>query len=331
MFPMPHFRELKSESLKVWCWLVSTVLWLVVVERQLDLLSMTARLRGGSCVVLPVEVCHGGGTVVIMVPWWYLVVDECVMMTSCESLDSFEKYAWQIKGWFSPGGSARIRQWLRGGDEDSWMLAYINSCLISHHIMLGFEVIVLLEEVELFLRWKQCLKYDVTTPLLPWEEILADIVQDKKEVLRITNKNGILLDRLAWWLIQHAKEIGGERATRGLTLCLTGVFLFHTNRDFLLYEHVGILSLLWHGQSLAPAVLAHLYSSLTMMSLGRRTCGSLFLLQVWMEAHLMFDYAEEQPTPSKIFLQSSVYCSRAWYEPEEEIKCVTTHLKSRDA
>ncbi|MQL74865.1 hypothetical protein Taro_007207, partial [Colocasia esculenta] len=29
----------------VWCWLVSTVLWLVLVERQLDLLSVTVRLR----------------------------------------------------------------------------------------------------------------------------------------------------------------------------------------------------------------------------------------------------------------------------------------------
>ncbi|MQL89158.1 hypothetical protein Taro_021732 [Colocasia esculenta] len=58
------FRELGPESLKVpgmdqqlcglqvWCWLVSTVLWLVFVERQLDLSSVTARLRGGSCVVL---------------------------------------------------------------------------------------------------------------------------------------------------------------------------------------------------------------------------------------------------------------------------------------
>ncbi|MQM02127.1 hypothetical protein Taro_034891 [Colocasia esculenta] len=30
---------------RVWCWLISTVLWLVLVERQLDLSSMTARLR----------------------------------------------------------------------------------------------------------------------------------------------------------------------------------------------------------------------------------------------------------------------------------------------
>ncbi|MQL77373.1 hypothetical protein Taro_009770 [Colocasia esculenta] len=183
----------------------------------------------------------------------------------------------------------------------------------------GFEASVLLEEVALFLGWQRCLEYDAATPLLPWEEILTDIVRDKKEALRMTNKNRIFLDRLAWWLIQHAREIGGERATRGLTLCLARVFLFPMSGDFILYEHVGVLSLLWRGQSLAPAVLAHLYSSLTTMSLGGRTCGSLFLLQVWMEAHL------------KIFLRSSVYCSRAWYEPEDEIKCVTAHLKSRDA
>ncbi|MQM22197.1 hypothetical protein Taro_055246, partial [Colocasia esculenta] len=57
-------RELRPESLKVpgldlqlcglqvWCWLGSTVLWFVTVKQQLDLSSMTARLRGGSCVVL---------------------------------------------------------------------------------------------------------------------------------------------------------------------------------------------------------------------------------------------------------------------------------------
>ncbi|MQM05692.1 hypothetical protein Taro_038507 [Colocasia esculenta] len=39
-------------GLQVWCWLISTVLWLVLVERKLDLSSVTARLRGSSCVVL---------------------------------------------------------------------------------------------------------------------------------------------------------------------------------------------------------------------------------------------------------------------------------------
>ncbi|MQL67903.1 hypothetical protein Taro_000151, partial [Colocasia esculenta] len=195
----------------------------------------------------------------------------------------------------------------------------------------AFEASVLLEEVELFLGWRRCLEYDAVTPLLPWEEILADIVQDKMEVLRMMNKHGIFLDRLAWWLIQHAREIGGERVTRGLTHCLVGVFLFPTSGEFILYEHVGTLSLLWRGQSLAPAVLAHLYSSITRMSLGGRTCGSLFLLQVWMEAHFKFDFADKQPSPSRIFLRSSVHCSRAWYEPEDEIKFVTAHLKSRDA
>ncbi|MQL68961.1 hypothetical protein Taro_001278 [Colocasia esculenta] len=39
-------------DLQVWCWLVSTLLWLVFVEQQLDLSSLTAKLRGSSCVVL---------------------------------------------------------------------------------------------------------------------------------------------------------------------------------------------------------------------------------------------------------------------------------------
>ncbi|MQL98123.1 hypothetical protein Taro_030819 [Colocasia esculenta] len=57
---MPHFRELGPEPLKVpgmglrqcgpqeWYWLDSTVSWLVLVERQLDLSSVAARLRGSS-------------------------------------------------------------------------------------------------------------------------------------------------------------------------------------------------------------------------------------------------------------------------------------------
>ncbi|MQM17107.1 hypothetical protein Taro_050075 [Colocasia esculenta] len=75
-------QELGPESLKVpgmdlqlcglqmWCWLVSTVLWLyyVVVERQLDLSSVTTRQRG-----LPDVVCLGGSTILVVVSWWYLV------------------------------------------------------------------------------------------------------------------------------------------------------------------------------------------------------------------------------------------------------------------
>ncbi|MQL99865.1 hypothetical protein Taro_032595 [Colocasia esculenta] len=38
--------DLQLCGLQVWCWLVSTILWLVIVERQLDLLSVSARLRG---------------------------------------------------------------------------------------------------------------------------------------------------------------------------------------------------------------------------------------------------------------------------------------------
>ncbi|MQL90426.1 hypothetical protein Taro_023017, partial [Colocasia esculenta] len=53
--------------------------WLVCVFfTKLDLSSVTARLRGSSCVVLSrglaVVVCPGGGTILVMVSLWYLVV-----------------------------------------------------------------------------------------------------------------------------------------------------------------------------------------------------------------------------------------------------------------
>ncbi|MQM18618.1 hypothetical protein Taro_051609, partial [Colocasia esculenta] len=48
---------------------------------QLDLSSVTVRLRGSSCVVLsglvevvPVVVCPSGGTILVVDLWWYLVV-----------------------------------------------------------------------------------------------------------------------------------------------------------------------------------------------------------------------------------------------------------------
>ncbi|MQL73436.1 hypothetical protein Taro_005785 [Colocasia esculenta] len=73
---------------QVWYWLVSTVLWLVVVERQLDLSSVTARLRGGSCVmllveVLPVVVCPGGGMILVVDLWWYLMVVGVAVCVAC--------------------------------------------------------------------------------------------------------------------------------------------------------------------------------------------------------------------------------------------------------
>ncbi|MQL70747.1 hypothetical protein Taro_003064 [Colocasia esculenta] len=48
-------------GLQVWCWLVSTILWLycVLVEWQLDLSSVTARLRGSNGVLLSYEMAGG--------------------------------------------------------------------------------------------------------------------------------------------------------------------------------------------------------------------------------------------------------------------------------
>ncbi|MQM12421.1 hypothetical protein Taro_045338, partial [Colocasia esculenta] len=67
---------------EVWCWLVSTVLWFVLVERQLDLSSLTVCPGVGTVVVvvgerrltgcgLTLVVCPVVGTVVSrFCPWW---------------------------------------------------------------------------------------------------------------------------------------------------------------------------------------------------------------------------------------------------------------------
>ncbi|MQL80987.1 hypothetical protein Taro_013439 [Colocasia esculenta] len=47
-------------GLQVWCWLVSIVLWLVLVERLVE--------------VLPIVVCPSGGMILVVDSWWYLMV-----------------------------------------------------------------------------------------------------------------------------------------------------------------------------------------------------------------------------------------------------------------
>ncbi|MQL89767.1 hypothetical protein Taro_022346 [Colocasia esculenta] len=42
-------------------------------------------------------------------------------------------------------------------------------------------------------------------------------------------------------------------------------------------------------------------------------------------------YDESRRTHMRELIPASVHCSMAWYEPEDDIKCVTAHLKSRDA
>ena len=62
-----------------------------------------------------------------------------------------------------------------------------------------FEASVLVEEVEMFFGWTR-FPYDPRVTKEPWEEILADVVRDKRKVCRVTSCHGILVDRLAWWL-----------------------------------------------------------------------------------------------------------------------------------
>ncbi|MQM02318.1 hypothetical protein Taro_035085 [Colocasia esculenta] len=60
--------------LGVWCWLESTVLWLVLVERQLDLSSVTARLRVTRWLWLTHRGVPGRRHSCTEALWWYLVV-----------------------------------------------------------------------------------------------------------------------------------------------------------------------------------------------------------------------------------------------------------------
>ena len=60
-----------------------------------------------------------------------------------------------------------------------------------------FEATVLLEEIDLFMGWGHLAHADDLTRLFPWEEILADIVRDKREVCQMTDRRGIHVDKLA--------------------------------------------------------------------------------------------------------------------------------------
>ena len=89
-----------------------------------------------------------------------------------------------------------------------------------------FEATVLLEEVDLFLGWSHLEHADDLSGLPPWEEVLAEIVQDKREVCQMTDHRGIRVDRLAHWIMRTIKGKGAsaERLVKGLTLCFGGVF-----------------------------------------------------------------------------------------------------------
>ena len=71
-------------------------------------------------------------------------------------------------------------------------------------IFYDFKASVLVEEVEMMFGWLG-FPYDPRVASEPWEEILADIVRDKREVCRMTSRHGILVDRLACWLRENAK------------------------------------------------------------------------------------------------------------------------------
>ena len=117
-----------------------------------------------------------------------------------------------------------------------------------------FEATVLLEEISLFLGWSHLEHADDLTRLPQWEEVLADIIRDKREVCQMTDRRGIRVDRLAHWIMRtiRAKTASTERLVKGLTLCFGGIFLFPTSGDILAKEHVGVLSLLWEGYSITP-------------------------------------------------------------------------------
>ena len=50
-----------------------------------------------------------------------------------------------------------------------------------------FEATVLLEEINMFLGWSHLEHADDLTKLPPWEEVLVDIVRDKREVCQMTD------------------------------------------------------------------------------------------------------------------------------------------------
>ncbi|MQL81433.1 hypothetical protein Taro_013897 [Colocasia esculenta] len=66
---MPHSRELGPESLKVPC-----------MDLQLCGLQVVACVCDLLVDVLPVVVCPGGGTVLVVVSWWYhMEVGTCTL------------------------------------------------------------------------------------------------------------------------------------------------------------------------------------------------------------------------------------------------------------
>ncbi|MQL90217.1 hypothetical protein Taro_022793 [Colocasia esculenta] len=94
-------------GLQVWCWLDSTVLWLycVVVERQLDLSFVTARLRGSSYVVLSgldtgimnqlsVPMWWRRSFQLVLCHWLWLVCSDSLVEVACEACSIGVQLLW---------------------------------------------------------------------------------------------------------------------------------------------------------------------------------------------------------------------------------------------
>src|SRR5262249_36563130 len=171
-------------------------------------------------------------------------------------------------------------------------------------IFSSFEATILFEETELLLGLKnkrinnEAMAHSVSQSSSA--EVIHMITGDRLETWNIASPGGTRLDKLASWTM-GAKDrgISDEKLAQALSLCLAGLFFFPNQNNILEDDFLGPMQGAWQRKPLTHAILAYLYSGLSLACLGRPFYGSVILLDIWLHLHIKMDFSKDE-TDSKI-------------------------------
>ncbi|MQL75983.1 hypothetical protein Taro_008353 [Colocasia esculenta] len=171
---------------------------------------------------------------------------------------------------------------------------------------------VLLEEVEILLglrRMKQGEEGEMEIILSCYtSKAVLESFMDTRPSPDLRTEKGINLQRLVAWTMKEIPKVEDnetlEKVMRGFAICMAGALLFPSVDNVLEEDQLSAVCGIWEGERLRPAVLAFLYSGLTVASLGRPPYGSMLLLTCWTYLHFKFDLSNEVSSSSRIFSKS---------------------------
>jgi len=198
-----------------------------------------------------------------------------------------------------------------------------------------FEASILIEEAELFLGLKRMkAKRAIAAHSMNYPnatELIMKLTGDWMQTKNIMIPTGIKLSRLAVWIVKAKDQgINDERITRALSLCRAGLIFFPNHDDILDEEHLGLIQSAWQGKSLAQAVLAYLYSGLSLACLGKSFYGSIILLDIWLGFHLKMDFGvNDTDIIAKSYERSPIYKIKDTLHYIDTMVIKTLHVRTR--